>query len=196
MTEPAPDPPTLQAMGAALCRSALVPALILDAHGTVRFANPGVRRLVGGGDDSPLGVDLKDLVRPEDAARAAGLLAPDSPSHPVALHFPGEGSEPPRVLQVCAAPLDGGGVLLVSAEAAPGFPGAIRAVAHDLNNILLTVMTFTDLLRADAEPGSQAAADLGEIKEASTRASVLVQRLFQISEGRDGPSLRDGGSRT
>jgi len=191
VTEPTPEPQTLQDLGTALCRSAVLPALVVDAQGTVRFANPGARRLGWGADGSPVGAELRSLVPPEDAARVADLLRPDAPPRPVTLRLPGEDGAGSRALRLGAVPLDGGGVLLVPVDTPPPSPGAIRAVAHDLNNILLTVMTFTDLLHADAEPGSQTAADLREIKDASVRASALVQRLFAISEGRDAPPSPD-----
>jgi len=50
-------------------------------------------------------------------------------------------------------------------------------IVHDLNNTLSTVTTFADLLLARADPGSPAAEDLSEIKEAGVAAAATVRRL-------------------
>jgi len=52
-----------------------------------------------------------------------------------------------------------------------------RGIGHDLNNTLSTVTTFADLLLAHTEPGSPAARDLAEIKDAGVAAAAIVRRL-------------------
>jgi signal transduction histidine kinase len=50
-------------------------------------------------------------------------------------------------------------------------------VAHELNNLLSTVTTFSDLLLGDVDEGSTAAEDLADIKHAGLDASRVVRKL-------------------
>ena len=55
-------------------------------------------------------------------------------------------------------------------------PGALDAVAHDLNNLLTTIVGGADLLLASL-PEGQDREDAEEIREAGRRAADLVRRL-------------------
>ncbi|HSG48835.1 MAG TPA: PAS domain-containing protein [Longimicrobiales bacterium] len=198
----APPPETLQAMGAALSRSIHVPVLILDRQGTIRFANTALHGVLGAEAGSLAGTELRALIPPEDADRAAALWAADPPPPPVELTFRFGDSGSDRLLSCVALPMGGGDVLILASGPGPKVRDAIRKVAHDLNNVLLTVMTYTDLLGADAPEGSQSAEDLREIKGASVRGSGLVRALFEIAGPRTRPppgdaaaAARDAGSR-
>ncbi|MDO8501365.1 MAG: ATP-binding protein [Gemmatimonadaceae bacterium] len=54
-------------------------------------------------------------------------------------------------------------------------------VAHDFNNILTAIKSYSELLLADAEPGSQQSDDLLEITRAADRASALTRQLLAFS---------------
>ncbi|CAA9347627.1 MAG: sensory box histidine kinase/response regulator [uncultured Gemmatimonadetes bacterium] len=54
-------------------------------------------------------------------------------------------------------------------------------VAHDFNNLLTTIAGYTELLLADAPPGTDMHADLGEIRDAAKRASGLTRQLVAFS---------------
>jgi PAS domain S-box-containing protein len=53
-------------------------------------------------------------------------------------------------------------------------------VAHDLNNLLSPVIAYTDLLLSTAQAGSEAVADLSEIKRAAERARDLTRQLLAL----------------
>jgi PAS domain S-box-containing protein len=53
-------------------------------------------------------------------------------------------------------------------------------VAHDLNNLLSPIISYTHLLLEGAAPTSPEAADLGEIKHASERARDLTRQLLAL----------------
>jgi signal transduction histidine kinase/ActR/RegA family two-component response regulator len=51
-------------------------------------------------------------------------------------------------------------------------------VAHDFNNILTVIASYTDLMLAGADPGSSAYADLTQVRDAVQRASGLTNQLL------------------
>lgn len=51
-------------------------------------------------------------------------------------------------------------------------------VAHDFNNMLAVVIGYSDLLLAQAEPGSRVQEDLREVKAAGERAAALTRQLL------------------
>jgi two-component system, cell cycle sensor histidine kinase and response regulator CckA len=54
-------------------------------------------------------------------------------------------------------------------------------VAHDFNNMLMVVTNVTDLLLSQLEPGAAMAEDLGQIREAASRATGLTRQLLAFS---------------
>jgi PAS domain S-box-containing protein len=54
-------------------------------------------------------------------------------------------------------------------------------VAHDFNNLLSVILSYADLLIEDLPPDSAARADMGEIKKAGVRATVLTRQLLAFS---------------
>ncbi len=55
-------------------------------------------------------------------------------------------------------------------------------IAHDMNNILSAVMSYTALARADLEPGQAGIArDLGEVETAARRGAELIRKLMTFS---------------
>jgi len=51
-------------------------------------------------------------------------------------------------------------------------------VAHDFNNLLTAISGFTELANAEAEPGSELADYLAEIRSSAERATVLTRQLL------------------
>jgi PAS domain S-box-containing protein len=51
-------------------------------------------------------------------------------------------------------------------------------VAHDFNNLLTIIMTYAEILKEDAEPGSDNARSIDEIRLASDRAAALTRQLL------------------
>jgi two-component system, cell cycle sensor histidine kinase and response regulator CckA len=54
-------------------------------------------------------------------------------------------------------------------------------VAHDFNNLLSVILSYANLLIEDLPPDSAVRADLGEIKNAGLRATVLTRQLLAFS---------------
>ena len=51
-------------------------------------------------------------------------------------------------------------------------------VAHDFNNMLAVILGYSDMLLAQAEPGSLAQSELRELKSAGQRAATLTRQLL------------------
>jgi PAS domain S-box-containing protein len=54
-------------------------------------------------------------------------------------------------------------------------------VAHDFNNLLTVIIGYTDMLRADVEPGSRTRNAINEVGLAAERASSLTRQLLAFS---------------
>ncbi|HEX8850967.1 MAG TPA: ATP-binding protein [Gemmatimonadaceae bacterium] len=54
-------------------------------------------------------------------------------------------------------------------------------VAHDFNNVLTAIRSFSELIALDLEPGSAVGEDLSEITAAADRAAALTRRLLAFS---------------
>lgn len=76
--------------------------------------------------------------------------------------------------------------LLVRAQkmAAVGQLGA--SVSHEINNPLCAVIGMTDLMLADAEPGSTNHQDLEVIRSESVRIKGIVSKLLQLADEQEG----------
>ena len=54
-------------------------------------------------------------------------------------------------------------------------------VAHDFNNMLTAIMSYSELLRDALEPGDERRSDAEEITKAADRAAVLTRQLLAFS---------------
>ena len=54
-------------------------------------------------------------------------------------------------------------------------------VAHDFNNMLTAIMSYSELIAADMDTESQAAADMKEVLKAADKASALTRQLLAFS---------------
>jgi PAS domain S-box-containing protein len=54
-------------------------------------------------------------------------------------------------------------------------------VAHDFNNLLTVILSYTDMLMADASPRDPRAEDLSEIRKAAVAAASLTRQLLAFS---------------
>jgi signal transduction histidine kinase/CheY-like chemotaxis protein len=54
-------------------------------------------------------------------------------------------------------------------------------VAHDFNNLMSVVISYSELLAADLKEGDPMRADLGEIRDAGLRAAELTRQLLAFS---------------
>lgn len=60
---------------------------------------------------------------------------------------------------------------------------AAGGMAHDLNNMLMPIVAYTDLVRAELPPGSEQHQRLGEVALAADRARRLVADVLTFSRG-------------
>ncbi|MDT8342282.1 MAG: hypothetical protein RQ751_12280, partial [Longimicrobiales bacterium] len=86
------------------------------------------------------------------------------------------------VLAFLATPRPGAapGALLVALAPLDVALGRVRRVAHELNNLLMTILTLGDLVRSELPAGSDGVADLEEIRAAAHRAGELVRDLHHL----------------
>jgi signal transduction histidine kinase len=178
--------------------------LEVDAVGTILRLTPAARRLLA--DDADLtGHPFHDLLSDTDRSYLSGGSSPLDPrGFASLLLFPRGSSTPACVVSAARASGDSGDaadgtVLLwgrppgprdlrearVLAAARYEIVGQIASgVAHELNNVLSTVTTFSDLLLAQTERGSATWNDLVEIKEAALEAAEVARGLDLFGGGR------------
>ncbi|HXK19450.1 MAG TPA: histidine kinase dimerization/phospho-acceptor domain-containing protein [Polyangiaceae bacterium] len=56
------------------------------------------------------------------------------------------------------------------------------SLAHDLNNLLSVVMTYTVLVMEELKPDDPALADLEEVRAAAERAAELTRELLKLGK--------------
>ncbi|HKP94333.1 MAG TPA: PAS domain S-box protein [Fibrobacteria bacterium] len=54
-------------------------------------------------------------------------------------------------------------------------------IAHDFNNLLTAIIGFTDMARAESDPGTRLAEYLEEVRNSGNRAAALTQQLLAYS---------------
>lgn len=59
----------------------------------------------------------------------------------------------------------------------------VRAIAHDLNNVLAVMISYGAFVAEEVEDGSRARADVREILVAGERGTALVRELLAARSG-------------
>ena len=200
----------------ALASSNIVAVILVDPSLVVRDANPAARNTLG--DALRTGAPLGDAVHDQDVGRLRGAIDDRDDDGPYLLRSGSDPERPDGALLVSMLPLgsgdgsspgDGGGgshegfVLIgrTATEELEREARIIRArrweivgqltsgVAHDLNNRLSTVTTFSDLMLGDADPDSQDAEDLAEIKQAGLDSATITRKLDLFAGGHAGGAV-------
>jgi len=185
----------------ALQASEVVALIMVDQGLAVQAANPAAVSSLG--EQLCPGTPLAAAVALEDVERLSTAAAEGSRAGPFLLRSRATPEDEHRALLVSVLALGGddGRFALIGRSAAPDLKREARilrarrfeivgqltsGVAHDLNNRLSTVTTFSDLMLADAEPGSQDAEDLAEIKNAGLQSAVITRKLDLFAGGHAG----------
>lgn len=196
-----------QVAGALVSSSALA-MILVDLSLLVRDANPGASSTLG--DALRSGAPLADAVHDHDVARLRGAIDDrNGDEGPFLLRARSDPERPDGALLVSVLRLGGedgtsGGFVLIGRSATEELEREARiirarrweivgqltsGVAHDLNNRLSTVTTFSDLMLGDAEPGSQDAEDLAEIKQAGLDSATITRKLDLFAGGHAGGAV-------
>jgi len=189
------------ALARALATSDAIAVVVVRRDLVVEDANPAAIGMMGEG--LVAGADLTDFLVGSDAECLREAISSDA-SHPdpLLLRAAVAAGDPHRaILASVVAVGEPARFVLVGRSAAPDLRREARilraqryeivgqltsGVAHDLNNRLSTVTTFSDLMLGDAEPGSQDAEDLAEIKRAGLDAAVITRKLDLFAGGHAG----------
>lgn len=192
----------------ALASSRALAVVLVDRSLVVRDANPGATNTLGGALRP--GASLGEVVHGQDVARLRGAIDDrNGDDGPYLLRAGSDPERPDGALLVSILPLGGGdgtngSVALIGRPATEELEREARiirarrweivgqltsGVAHDLNNRLSTVTTFSDLMLGDAEPDSQDAEDLAEIKQAGLDSATITRKLDLFAGGHAGGAV-------
>lgn len=186
------------ALTRALAISDAIAVIIVRPDLVIDEVNPAAIAMIGG--SLAAGADLTDFLVGSDAERLrAAISSGTAPRDPVLLRATVAAGDPHRaILASVIAVGEPARFVVIGRSAAPDLQREARilraqryeivgqltsGVAHDLNNRLSTVTTFSDLMLGDAEPGSQDAEDLAEIKRAGLDAAVITRKLDLFAGG-------------
>jgi two-component system cell cycle sensor histidine kinase/response regulator CckA len=183
---------------------------LLDRDGTVRFVTESVKRLAGIGPDEVIGTDPFEQMNPEDIARVRRAFeeCASQPGNRVSVEYRtclvGGVWQHREALAVNRLDDSALNAIVVTyrditarkrAEAALlDLEGRVRqgqkmeavgrlagGISHDFNNLLTVIIGYSDLLLAQATPGTTTYADLGEIRHAAGSAAGLIRQLLAFS---------------
>ncbi len=197
------DPGFARDLGAALVRAPGTAVLAVDPELLVLDANEAARAVLG--DGLRRGSPLASAVAAEDVKRLRDAVSrmPDA-APPLLLRSVSDPADAAQALLVSLVPMQGAhreSLVLLGRSASADLEREARilrarrweivgqltsGVAHDLNNRLSTVTTFSDLMLSDAAPGSQDAEDLAEIKQAGLDSAEITRKLDLFAGGHAG----------
>ena len=191
---------------AAIVEASLDSIITIDGSGLVVEFNPAAEQAFGYAAADAIGKPMHDLIVPPShrAAHVRGLSrfmsTGEAPVIGMRMEMPAmraDGSEFAVELAITRVPVDG----------PPLFTGFIRdlsqrksleaqlqqsqkmdavgrlagGVAHDFNNILTVILSYTELLLEDYTGNGTVRADIGHVRTAAQRAAALTRQLLAFS---------------
>ena len=69
-------------------------------------------------------------------------------------------------------------------------PAEVRGLVHDLNNVLVAVVGYAEIVAADARDGAVEPRDADQAVAATRRAIELVDHISALLDGRPRPDAR------
>jgi PAS domain S-box-containing protein len=172
--------------------------LVVDANGAATYVSPSAARVLG---ESAIvvGNRLQDLVPDDDRAAIDAIVRQPRPSRPLSSRMRTTGGEWRDVEIVWSDLIDDpfvrGIVLncrdvtdrnelerhLQHAQKLDAVGHLAGGLAHDFNNMLTVIRGYTELLRADLPPHTDASTDLGHMEQAVDRAATVTRKLLAFS---------------
>jgi signal transduction histidine kinase len=174
------------------------PLVLLDLHGVVRALNAPARRLLGLSDEAAVGARLATLW---NESTAPVSFSPESPGWNLTAALPdGRRVEAQsHVLFGPAGTIEGALLELQLTEVMERRRGAqsraarlqalgamTSTVAHDLNNLLLPLVTASSLLD-ECRSDEERAEEVAFLTDAATRAASMVRELLDFGRGTPSP---------
>ncbi len=173
---------------------------LVDPSGRVLRWNQNVERILGYTAEEIAAITVLDFVRPSDRALAAERMAEvfhrGESSQELSLRRK-DGSAVQFYLKARRVEIDGAPRMLltgldvterrqmeaqlVHAQKLESIGRLAGGVAHDFNNVLAAVLSFSDLVLMDSAPDDPRRPDVETIREAALRATGLTRQLLAFS---------------
>jgi PAS domain S-box-containing protein len=191
---------------AAVLAASLDCIITIDQRGYIVEFNPAAERTFGYTAAETIGKSLHELIIPPShrAAHQRGIARAmatgEAPVLGIRLEMPAmraDGSEFPVELAIARVPVDGPplytGFLrdlskhkaleaqLQQSQKMDAVGRLAGGVAHDFNNILTVILSYTELLLADSNGNGSLRADIGHVRTAAERAAALTRQLLAFS---------------
>jgi len=186
-----------------LIENASDPIAILDAGGVFRYASPAHERALGRRPEELVGTNAFGHLHPDDAPmmreRFAALLASPGASVAVQFRFRHAGGGWRTLAAIARNLLDDPAVRgvvinsrdvteqsaletrLLQAQKMEAIGNLAGGVAHDFNNVLTVIRSFSELAVRTTPAGDSRREDLEEIRRAADRGAALVRQLLAFS---------------
>ncbi len=177
-------------------------AIYITQQGRIRFHNRKTVELTGSSTDDLRGMEIYNLVHPDDEAVVEGLKMPrlEAGKSPMLLYFRMI-NQANKVIWVELSTIgitwEGQSATLnclrdvthqkrmetqlIQARKMESIGTLAGGIAHDFNNILASMIGFTELVLEDIEPSSLMAENLEEVLVGGRRAKDLVQQILAFA---------------
>jgi two-component system, cell cycle sensor histidine kinase and response regulator CckA len=191
---------------AAVLAASLDCIITIDERGRVLEFNPAAEQTFGYKAADVIGKFLHDLIIPPSHREAhqhglaRAMASGETPILGVRIELPAmraDGSEFPVEAAITRVPVDGPPIYtgflrdlsqrkaleaqLQQSQKMDAVGRLAGGVAHDFNNILTVILSYTELLLADYTGNGTVRSDIGHVRTAAERAAALTRQLLAFS---------------